>query len=62
MSCPQEYMDSVIVEAFSFGEEEARAAEMAAPAAAALPTEVVRSKVSCTLGLRVWLQQQQQQQ
>eukprot|EP00883_Tetradesmus_obliquus_P003153 jgi/Sobl393_1/13385/SZX60742.1 len=44
----KEYMDSVIVEAFSFGEEEARAAEMAAPAAAALPTEVVRSKVvSC---------------
>jgi hypothetical protein len=40
-------MDTVIVEAFSFNEEEARAAELAAPAAAAaaLPTEVVRSKV-----------------
>jgi hypothetical protein len=42
----QEYMDNVIVEAFTFNEEEARAAELAAPpAAAALPTEVVRSKV-----------------
>jgi hypothetical protein len=44
--CCQEYMDNVIVEAFTFNEEEARAAELAAPpAAAALPTEVVRSKV-----------------
>ncbi|KAF6255828.1 chloroplast-specific ribosomal protein [Scenedesmus sp. NREL 46B-D3] len=45
----KEYMDNVIVEAFTFSEEESRAAELAAPsAAAALPTEVVRSKVvSC---------------
>jgi hypothetical protein len=47
---PQEYMDNVIVEAFTFNEEEARAAELAAPAAAALPTEVVRSKVRVTRG------------